>query len=238
MRQPVHLEAKRVPENILIVGDPDRAKYLAEELIENPVVINKKRGYFIYSGEFKGREVGIGVHYVGGPTTAIFVEELAMIGAKRIVRVGTAGSLCEEVKLGDIVIPPASGHAYDGGLIRQYSPSGLPPLYHTPEIVLRLYEKLKLKGLKPVLAPVVSSDAFYAEDKGFASYWCNRRIVAVEMECSTLAYLGLLRGLENACSLVVSDELLHLERGHLDSESLRDEFLKVSSTVFEVMTES
>ncbi|MCE4615253.1 MAG: nucleoside phosphorylase [Desulfurococcales archaeon] len=238
MRQPVHLEARRVPESMLIVGDPDRAKYLSEELLDNPVVINRKRGYLIYSGEFKGFETGIGVHYVGGPTTAVFVEELAMIGAKKVVRIGTAGSLCEGVKLGDVVIPPASGHASDGGLLRQYSPQGLPPLYHSPEIVLGLYSKVKSKGLNSLLAPVVSSDAFYVEDEGFASYWCSRNVVAVEMECSTLAYLGLVRRLDNACALVISDELIHLERGHLDSMALKEEFLKVTESALEVMTEN
>ncbi|MCE4606446.1 MAG: nucleoside phosphorylase [Desulfurococcales archaeon] len=236
MRHPVHLEAKRVPENILIVGDPDRARYLAEELLVNSMLINKKRGYFIYTGLFNGVEVGVGVHYVGGPTTAVFIEELAMIGARKIVRVGTAGSLCEGIKLGDMVIPPASGHANDGGLLRQYSPQGIPPLYHTPKIVLDLYDKVRSKGLNAILAPVISSDAFYAENEGFASYWCSRNVVAVEMECSTLAYIGHIRGIGNACALVISDELLHLEKGHLDSLALKDEFLKIASTVLEVMT--
>ena len=236
MRRPVHLETRRVPENVLIVGDPDRARYLAEELLAGSELINRKRGYFIYSGLFDGVEVGIGVHYVGGPTTAVFIEELAMIGAKKIIRVGTAGSLCENIKLGDIIIPPASGHANDGGLLRQYSPQGIPPLYHTPKMVLDLYGEINSKGLNTILAPVVSSDAFYAENEGFASYWCSRNVVAVEMECSTLAYLGHVRGIENACVLIVSDELLHLEKGHLDSLALKDKFLKVASSVFEVMT--
>ncbi|MEB3758375.1 MAG: nucleoside phosphorylase [Desulfurococcales archaeon] len=236
MRKPVHLEATRVPSNMLIVGDPDRAAYLAEELLSNPKLINKKRGYYIYEGFFGDRPVGIGVHYVGGPTTAVFVEELAMIGARRIVRLGTAGSLCENVKLGDIVVPPSSGHATIGGLLKQYAPQGIPPLSHTPSLVLRLYEAIKSKGLNPMVSPVVSSDAFYAEDEGFASYWCSRNVVAVEMECSTLAYIGLARNLETACALIISDELLHLEKGHLDSLALKEEFVKAASAVLEVMT--
>jgi 5'-methylthioadenosine phosphorylase len=236
MRKPVHLEATAVPENMLIVGDPDRAAYLADELLDDPRLINKKRGYYIYEGSFNSRPVGIGVHYVGGPTTAVFVEELAMIGAKRIVRLGTAGSLCENVKLGDVIVPPSAGHATIGGLLRQYAPQGVPPLYHTPSLVIRLYNAIRGKGLNPIISPVVSSDAFYAEDKGFASYWCSRNVVAVEMECSTLAYVGLVRNLETACALIISDELLHLEKGHLDSVALKKEFLKTASAILEVMT--
>ncbi len=235
MRRVVHLEAEYVPENMIVVGDPDRARYLAQELLEDTRIINRKRGYFIYEGRYKGKPVGIGVHYIGGPTIAIFLEEIKSLGASRIVRLGTCGSLCEDIRLGDIVIPPSSAHANEGGVIRQYHPHGYPPLFHSPRLVQLIHDSLAKNGLNPTLKPVVSSDAFYAEDKDFARYYCERNIACVEMECSVMAYIGLIRGIETSCVLIASDELLHPERGHMDSETLKDRFIDAAKGVLDVL---
>ncbi len=138
-----------------------------------------------------------------------------MLGAKRIVRLGTAGALVKELDVGDIVI--ASGAAYQkGGTIGAYVPEACMATAPDPILLTRLYNRVKdLVSSKVIIAPVFSSDAFYVEDEEFASKWARRGIVAVEMEVATLYALSSLRGYQSAALLVISDNLVVPEKKEL-----------------------
>ncbi|MDM7274575.1 MAG: purine-nucleoside phosphorylase [Thermoprotei archaeon] len=222
MRAPVHLREARlgdVAPRVIVSGDPSRVDYLAG-LLEGARLINAYRGLRVYTGSFKGAAYTIASHGIGAPSASIVVEELIMLGAKAIVRLGTCGSLKAEVKLGDIVIPTVAAH-YSGGLYYQYmGEHACPPAAPTFDVLKELVDEASSRKARFHLGPIVSSDAFYAEDPGLARRWGERGVLAVEMECSALFTLGHMRGVKTGAILVVSDTLI--DGGHATGEELRE----------------
>jgi 5'-methylthioadenosine phosphorylase len=206
-RRPVHLLCKEedVAERVITAGDPARIEQISKFLSE-PRVVNTNRGYLAYTGYYKGKRVTLCSHGIGGPSSAIIFEELVMLGARLIIRLGTIGAMIKRLEIGDFVIPTAA--AYDGGAPRMYIPlEGLPAV---PDIQLTsaiIRESLKNK-VRPTIGVVFSSDAFYAEDPAFVKRWTKLGIIGVEMECATLYILGLLRGFKSASLLIVANSLV------------------------------
>ena len=103
---PIHIRAEPgdYAEAVLLPGDPLRAKYIAETFLEGARQVNEERGMLGYTGTYKGRSVSIQASGMGCPSAAIVVEELAMLGVNRIVRIGTCGALQAGLKLGDLIV--------------------------------------------------------------------------------------------------------------------------------------
>ncbi|MEM1680835.1 MAG: purine-nucleoside phosphorylase [Sulfolobales archaeon] len=221
MTNPVIIRAKKgeVAERVVVGGDPARIEQLAS-LLEKPKLVNSNRGLLVYTGSYEGVPVTVATHGIGGPSSAIVVEELVMLGAKVIVRFGTCGAMVKGLGIGDIVIP--TGAAYNqGGLLYQYLKENIcmatAPNY---EVLNSLVNEVVRSGVKFVVGPVVSSDAFYAEDPEFVRKWTSRGIIAVEMECATIFALSSMRGVKSGALLLVSDSLVeHL--GFATAEELR-----------------
>ncbi len=221
MRAPVHLREARlgdVAPRVIVSGDPSRVDYLAG-LLEDARLINAHRGLRVYTGNFKGETYTIASHGIGAPSASIVIEELIMLGAKIIVRLGTCGSLKAEVKLGDTVIPTVAAH-YPGGLYYQYiGETACTPAAPSFDVLKALVDEASSRGAKFHLGPIVSSDAFYAEDPGFVKRWGERGVLAVEMECSALFTLGHMRGVKTGAILVVSNNLV--DGAHAVNEELK-----------------
>ncbi len=218
---PVIIRARKedVAKRVIVCGDPARVEQAAS-LLENPRLVNSNRGLLIYTGTYKGVPVSIATHGIGGPSSAIVVEELAMLGAKVFIRLGTCGAMVRGLGIGDIVIP--IGAAYNqGGLFYQYIKENIclatAPNY---EVLSRIVDEVSKSGVKYVIGPVVSSDAFYAEDPEFVRKWTSRGVIAVEMECATIFALSSMRGLKAGALLLVSDSLVE-ELGFATAEELR-----------------
>ncbi|MCQ4344593.1 MAG: purine-nucleoside phosphorylase [Sulfolobaceae archaeon] len=232
---PVHILAKKgdVAERVVVAGDPGRVKLLSR-LLKDPVLVNENRGFLVYTGYYNGVRVSIATHGIGGPSMAIVLEELAMLGGKAFVRLGTAGGLVPELSLGDVVV--VTGASYNpGGLIAQYfgettCPAATPDFELTTEIV----KSLQTKGVRFFLGNVFSSDAFYAEDEHFAQKWSQRGNVAVEMEAATLFVVGRLRNLKTAATVVISDSLVKKE--WISKEKLEESVMKVAEAIFLALT--
>lgn len=232
---PIHIKAKKgeVAEEVLIAGDPGRVRLLSN-LLEKPQLVNENRSFLVYTGEYKGKRISLAVHGIGGPSAAIVIEELASIGAKTFIRLGTAGSFSEEVKIGDYVIPTGASYNH-GGLFGQYLNEKV-SIAATPDFSLssRLIEVVKRKGLRYHLGDIFSSDAFYAEDHDFAKRWRQRGSIAVEMECATLFFLSKIRGLKSAALLVISDNLTNPSEW-IDKSALEEAAMKGGEAVLETL---
>ncbi|ACP36704.1 purine or other phosphorylase family 1 [Sulfolobus islandicus Y.G.57.14] len=205
---PVHILAKKgeVAERVLIAGDPGRVRLLSL-LLESPRLVNENRGFLVYTGKYNGETVSIATHGIGGPSIAIVLEELAMLGAKVFIRYGTTGALVPYINLGEYII--VTGASYNqGGLFYQYLRDNV-CVASTPDFELtnKLLTSFSKKGLKYYVGNVFSSDAFYAEDEEFVKRWSSRGNIAVEMECATLFMLSKIKGWKSATVLVVSDNL-------------------------------
>jgi purine-nucleoside phosphorylase len=208
---PIHIRANaEVAERVLLPGDPGRALRLAQHLLAAPMqVLNTNRGLWGYTGTASdGATLTIQSTGMGGPTTAIVAEELIMLGARRLVRVGTCGALADGLALGDVLVAGSSLCA-DGA---SQALGGVGRADADPELTA---------ALERVAGPartIASSDLFYDPDPERARRWAADGAVAIEMEASTLFTLAQLRGVAAACLLTVSDVIAAGTR--IDDEAL------------------
>ena len=107
----VHIEAKQgeIADKILLPGDPLRAKHSAETFLENPVCYNQVRGMLGYTGTYKGERVSVQGTGMGMPSAGIYAHELInSYDVKKLIRVGTCGSISEKVNVRELVIAQAA----------------------------------------------------------------------------------------------------------------------------------
>ncbi len=234
---PFHIKARRedIADKAIVVGDPGRVHVL-KELLDNPRVVNEHRGLLVVTGSYSGKPITIATHGIGGASAAIVFEELGMLGVKTFVRLGTAGGFLPELKIGRVVVATSAAH-YPGGTVGQYFPGVCMANAADPILTTKIMEALAKDNIDYVAGPVFSSDAFYAEDPEFARKWASRGVVAVEMECATLFTLGWMRGWRTACVLVISDNLLEMEKEpkFATTEELKHVFTRVARTVLNVL---
>ena len=217
---PIHLRAEPgdYADACLLPGDPLRARYIADTFLDTAKQVNGERGMLGYTGTFHGKSVSVQSSGMGCPSAGIVIEELVMLGVKRILRVGTCGGLQADMKLGDLIVAltavPADATARH--LI------GEP---HVPtadwELVHGAVHAAKELG-KPVrVGPIVSSDIFYNPDSGQYQRWSERGVLAVEMEASILFTLGALRKIKTGCLLTVSDVVIEGEFIRISDEEMQ-----------------
>lgn len=237
--KPLHLLAKEgdIAERVIAVGDPWRARLLASEMLSTPRLVNENRGFLTFTGEYGGVGITVATHGVGAPSAAIVFEELHMLGARYLVRLGTAGSLVKDLDIGDVVVADGAAHP-PGGAVGMYlgSPDHYPA---SPDIELtyEIYKRLSRSLPRVRLGTIYSSDAFYAEDPGFVSSWSSKGIVAVEMECAVLFVLSKLRGVRSSCALVVSDNLVKGSSVISSPDVLRNRFVEAARAIASVLAE-
>ncbi len=232
---PYHIEAGTVPERFLITGDPDRATMFAQELLSGSMLLSRSRGFMVYSGVFKGVQVGIASHGIGGPSALIVVEELRQAGARTFIRVGTAGSLMDDLRVGDVIVVKGAGLTCGGGGLGLYYPHGLCPTPSPdPELTVLLLDRARSQGLRPRLSLAFSSDSFYAEDPEAAERLRSLGYHVVEMECAGLLSLANLRGLRAACALVVSNRVGKHERA--EPERLKPSLVSAATAALDTLT--
>ena len=101
-----HIGAKygEIAETVIMAGDPLRAKFMAERFLENPVQYNNVRGMLGYTGTYKGKPLSVQGHGMGMPSMGIYSYELFnFFGVKKIIRVGSAGTMDPDLHIGDLV---------------------------------------------------------------------------------------------------------------------------------------
>jgi DeoD family purine-nucleoside phosphorylase len=202
-------------ERVLLPGDPGRALLLAQSLLAEPKMFNHNRGLWGYTGEARdGRPLTIQSTGMGGPSIAIVVAELAELGARTLVRVGTCGALHATLALGDLLV--ASEALAADGTSRTLGAGDRVPA--DPALLGRLVDAAGPGG---VHGPIVSSDLFYDSPESAEETWRAQGALAVEMETATLFALAARRGLQAGCALLVSDTLLPARR-HIDADALHD----------------
>ncbi len=234
---PFHIKAKPgdIAEKAILVGDPGRVDVVAG-LLSDTRVVNRHRGFYTVTGLYNGERITVATHGIGGASAAIVFEELGMLGAKVFVRLGTCGGFKPELTIGKVVVATSAAH-YHGGTPGQYFPGICMANGSDPVLTARIMEYLERHGIEYFSGPVFSSDAFYAEDPEFARRWARMGVLAVEMECATLFTLSWLRGWRSACVLVVSDNLLEMEKEprFATTEELREVFIRVTRAVLDAL---
>ena len=94
-----------IAKTVVMPGDPLRAKYIAENFLDNYKLVNQVRGMYAYTGTYKGKEITVMAHGMGMPSVGIYTYELFKIyGVENIIRIGSCGSYKPELKLFDIIL--------------------------------------------------------------------------------------------------------------------------------------
>lgn len=199
-----------LPPYLLLPGDPARAALIAGRL-DSPRELAKNREFHSYRGTYNGVPVGVLSTGVGAPGAAIACEEAIRAGARVLIRVGTAGSLQEEVKDGDLVV--ALGAARCEGTTPRLLPIEMPALAH-PEVAAALYQAARAQGARVHRGPVVTLDAFYRGtlDLGLETF-SQAGALAVEMECAAVFCVAALRGTQAGAILAIDGNALKASTG-------------------------
>jgi DeoD family purine-nucleoside phosphorylase len=198
--RPIHLNpATEVAERVLLPGDPQRALAVAQALLEDPKMLNARRGLWGYTGKAPdGGLVTVQSTGMGGPSAAIVAEELVDLGARTLLRIGTCGSLSADIELGGL-LAVREAIACDG-TSRALGADGR--VQADPELTAALVEA---GGAQP--ATVVTTDLFYDPREGLQERWLADGAVAVEMEAAAVLTVARRRGVRGGCLLLVSDRL-------------------------------
>ncbi len=205
-----HISAKdknEIAETILLPGDPLRAKFIAETFLEDVVMFNTVRNAFGYTGTYKGKRISVLGTGMGMPSMGIYSYELIhFYGVKNLIRIGSAGSFQENIKVRDIVFGMST--STDSNYASQYDLPGTIAPTCSYELLSKAIEVAKEKGLDFKAGNILSSDIFYGDNHDSWKKWQKMGVLCVEMEAAAL-YLNAQRAGVNAlCILTISDSLV------------------------------
>lgn len=199
----IPLSQGEVGKYCILPGDPGRCEKIAR-FLDNPYQVIQNREYNVFIGTLFGESVTVCSTGIGGPSTAIAVEELVACGAEVLIRVGTCGGISLDVKSGDVVI--ASGAVRQDGTSHEYAPPEFPAV-PTPEVMVALMRAADGLGYASHTGVVQSKDSFYGQHSParmpIASAllekweaWKRLGVLASEMEASTLFTVGAALGVK------------------------------------------
>lgn len=208
----VHNNAKPgdIAGTVLMPGDPLRAKFIAETYLKDPVCYNTVRNMLGYTGTYKGKRISVQGSGMGMPSIGIYSYELfSQYGVDNIIRIGSAGSLSENVNIRDVVI--AMGACTNSNYASQYELPGTYAPVASYGLLRKAVDAAERLGAVCHVGNVLSSDTFY-DDADSALKWQKMNVLAIEMEAAAL-YMNAARLGKNAlCILTISDSMVHPEQ--------------------------
>ncbi len=203
-----HIDAKvgDVAETILLPGDPLRAKFMAEKMLDDVVCYNKVRNMLGFTGMYNGKRVSIQGSGMGMGSTAIYVNELIKTyNVKNLIRVGTCGAIQEQLEVGQVILAmSASGDsgantAYFGGMhFAATADFGL---------LMKAYETAQKLNIPTIQGEIFSTNTFYDDDPNRWDKWEKHGILGVEMESQILFTLAKRLNAKALTILTVSDNI-------------------------------
>lgn len=221
-----------IAETVLLPGDPLRAKFIAENFLEDAVQYNTVRGMYGYTGYYKGKRISVQGSGMGGPSMGIYSFELIhFYGVKNLIRIGSAGAIHPDLKIKDLVI--GMGACTDSNYASQYNLPGTFAPIASYDLVQKAYSTAKEKGINAVVGNIFSSDIFY-NDGGVEAMkvWGKMGVLAVEMEAAALYMNAARAGVNALCILTISD--LPFEGVATTAEERQTAFTKMMEVALEI----
>ncbi len=229
-----HIKCRKgdVAPYVLLPGDPGRVPIVAEHWDEARKVA-QNREYLTYTGTYKGVPITCTSTGIGCPSTAIALEELARLGARVFIRIGTCGTFQDYVRNGDLAIFDAAMR-YDGAS-RLYAPLEFPAVASL-DVTQALIDAARAMGARYHVGITRSADTFYAchprPGSSFNDFWQSNwaqhfadlqrlGVLGAEMEASVIFVLARVWGLQAGAVAVVLDNVLKVtgETGHFDPQA-------------------
>jgi len=236
-----------------LCGEPERVPKIASALSSSRLVA-QKREFCVYSGELAGTPVTVASTGIGGPSTAILLEELANLGAHTFLRIGTSGGIADGLGKGDFVI--STGAIRADGTSKSYAWPGYPAGAHH-EVVMALIDAARRLKAKFDVGLSFSVDGFYSENKvldrgkispmsqsGYMPSFMVSRLADVkmmgakniEMENGAIFTLCSLLGLRAGSICTISDVVpWHPTEGVIDSEQNMTDCISVGIEAMKIL---
>jgi len=205
----IHIGAKigEIAETVLLPGDPLRAKYVADNFLENAVCYNEVRGMLGFTGTYKGKRISVQGTGMGIPSISIYVNELiASYDVKTLMRIGTCGAITEDAKLKEVILAMSACTDSNVNKLRfsgmDYAPTA------TFELLDKAYHLTLEKKMPVKVGSILSADRFYHDDPQYWKIWADAAVLGIEMETTELYTLGARAGINVLSILSVSDNIL------------------------------
>ena len=204
-----HIEAKKgeIAKNVLMPGDPLRAKYVAEHFLEDARLVNQVRNVYAYTGTYKGKELTVMASGMGMPSIGIYSYELyKFYDVDNIIRIGSAGAYTDRLAVYDV-------------------------LYPSEALNTRILDAAHCLQIPLKTARIHSSDVFYTEDNvdGYKEIIKKHQCECVEMESFALFHNAKLLGKNAACLLTISDSFVtHEELSSLARQESFKNMMKIA----------
>ena len=200
-----------IAESILLPGDPLRAKYIAENFLDGAVCYTDIRNMYGFTGTYRGVPVSVQGTGMGMPSMGIYSWELITeYGAQNLIRIGTAGSFHEDIKIKDVVLGIAAStdsnyqHAFN--IPGNFAPNA------SWELLKKAMEVNKDLGLSVTAGNIVSCDVFYETEPDWWKKWAKMGVMAVEMEAAALYMNAAYSGVNALAMMTITDHFVTGEK--------------------------
>lgn len=223
----IHIGARKgeIAKNILLPGDPLRAKYIAETYLENPRCYNQVRGMLGFTGSYKGVPISVQGTGMGLPSIGIYVNELIREhDVERLIRVGTCGSYQEKAKVRDVILV-SSASTNSSANKRVFKGMDFAPCADFKLLYTAYNISQKICPQNTHVGNILASDTFYNHDPEEWKLWASYGVLGVEMESSMLYTLAKEFQRQALTILTVSDSLV---TGEETSSQEREQSFKLS----------
>lgn len=229
-------EMGEIAKTVLMPGDPLRAKFIAENFLENAVQFNTVRNMFGYTGTYKGKRVSVMGSGMGIPSIGLYAHELyKFYGVENIIRIGSTGTFKPDINVYDIILVT---EAYSEST---YAKCKFDDDSHfqnpDPELTKSLKEAADKLGINVIEGKIWSSDVFYYEDNVMGKVLqtaVDNGLIAAEMESFGLFATAKVLNKKAACILTVSDNIAtHVETTHEEREKRLVDMVKIALEVVE-----
>ena len=205
----IHIGAEtgQIASTVLLPGDPMRAKFFAETMLEDVVCFNDVRGMLGFTGCHGDKRVSVMGSGMGIPSLSIYVNELVKVyGVTTLMRVGTCGALQPDLEIGDIVLAMSASTNSHVNRLRfdgmDYAPTA------NFDLLLGAHGVANELGINVRVGGMLSSDTFYEDDPDWWKLWANYGSLVVEMETAGLYTLAAKLNVRALSILTVSDSLV------------------------------
>ena len=196
-----------IAETVLLPGDPLRAKFIADTFLEDVVQFNTVRNMFGYTGTYKGKKISVMGSGMGIPSIGIYSYELIhFYGVKNLIRIGSCGSIREDVKIRDVII--GMGACTNSNYAAQYELPGTYAPIASWDLLNKAVNVANEKGIEVKVGNILSSDTFYDAQKDSWKKWSAMGVMGIEMEAAALYMNAAYAGVNALCILTVSDSLV------------------------------
>lgn len=191
-----------IAKTVLMPGDPLRAKYIADNYLENVQCFNTVRNMLGYTGTYKDHKVSVMGGGMGMPSIGIYSYELyEFYGVESIIRVGSAGGIDPSVQVRDVVA--GMGACTDSNYAAQYNMPGTIAPICSYELLEQAVNAGREQGVNVKVGNILSSDHFYLDDPTSTAAWQKMGVLAVEMEAAAL-YMNAARAGKRPCACLPS----------------------------------